>query len=61
VNRDRVKDEAILFEALNDLFAKYGKPEIAPVNRYVIDGGGSMTFLPLQVPHPPRYKGEADA
>jgi hypothetical protein len=25
--------QQILFEALNDLFAKYGKPEIAPVTR----------------------------
>jgi hypothetical protein len=25
--------QQILFEALNDLFAKYGKPEIAPLNR----------------------------
>jgi hypothetical protein len=25
--------QQIFFEAMNDLFAKYGKPEIAPVNR----------------------------
>jgi hypothetical protein len=25
--------QQILFEALNDLFAKYGKPEIAPMTR----------------------------
>ena len=29
----KVTIQDLMAEALNDLFAKYGKPEIAPVNR----------------------------